>query len=341
MVLELEHGLLPRETANIVSDLTPAQKHLVPVSNYVMVGGVWVPLTTLTIESSLSLLVNSSESLEDLGSATRSDLALIHNTLAGLRSEAAILDALATIGYRKVLGVDAGAYVAPAGGATTFTFTGVNLLGKAFVVFDRTYKTLHYITNIVDPAGGAVGTITVDRPFISTPVASVLVVPYMATPHAWNSATDATQTLAVAGDPPRINGPATFLAWNAALAANQQIILPCALYGRYQIDITWYTAGTTLVQFNIFGKYNDAAWGALGTIPPGYSQNTKFQTVAGVAFGAPPIGGGAAGVTANILCARMQDPDGFNSLAIEMNSINRDAVAVVVTGTYGLAGGTR
>jgi hypothetical protein len=156
---------------------------------------------------------------------------------------------------------------------------------------------------------------------------------------AYNYAAQAIQTIAVVGDPPRINGPATFISVNAALAANFQYVLPCAMYGRYQVEIVWYTAGTTQVQFNIFGKYSDTAWAALGAVPPGYSQNTKFQTIAGVAFGAPPIGGGAA-ATPNILVARMQDPDGFNSLCVEMNSINRDANAVVVTGTYRLTGGT-
>jgi hypothetical protein len=245
---------------------------------------------------------------------------------------------------RKYVAVDAGAYTSPVGAAgptdttSTVTFTGVNLSGRAVLIFnasDRMYHTI--LTPITDPAGGAVGSMTVTPAIPSA--SAVLRIPYTDTPHAWNSAADAYQTLAVVGDPPRINGPATFISVNAALAANFQYILPCAMYGRYQVEIAWYTAGTTQVQFNIFGKYSDTAWAALGAIPPGYSQNTKFQTVAGVAFGAPPIGGGAL-ATPNILCARMQDPDGFNTLAIEMNSINRDNNAVVVTGTYRLTGGT-
>ncbi len=244
---------------------------------------------------------------------------------------------------RKYVGVDAGAYTSPVGAAAStdttsaVTFTGVTLTGRAVLIFNATDRMYHTITTIVDPAGGAVGTLTVTPAIPSA--SAVLRIPYTDTPHGWNSAADALQTLAVVGDPPRINGPATFISVNAALAANFQYIIPCALYGRYQIDITWYTAGTTQVQFMIYGKYNDAAWAALGAIPAGYSQNAKFQTVAGIAFGAPPVGGGAA-ATPNILCARMQEPDGFNSFAIEMNSITRDAVAVVVTGTYRLQGGT-
>lgn len=239
---------------------------------------------------------------------------------------------------RKYVAIDAGAYTPPAAGGTAITFTGVNLLNRVGkFVFNVTDWMRHEVVSIVDPAGGAVGTITVRPPVPSA--TATFIIPYTDTPHGWNSAADAYQTIAVVGDPPRINGPATFISVNAALAANFQYIIPCALYGRYQIEIVWYTAGTTQVQFNIFGKYNDAAWAALGAIPAGYSQNSKFQTVAGIAFGAPPVGGGAA-ATPNILCARMQEPDGFNSFAIEMNSINRDAVAVVVTGTYRLQGGT-
>jgi hypothetical protein len=94
------------------------------------------------------------------------------------------------------------------------------------------------------------------------------------------------------------------------------------------------------LQFNVYGRYSDAAWDALGTISADYLQNTKFQTIAGVAFGAPPVAGGASLAARRVLCARMQAPEGFNSLAVEMNSINRDANAVVVVGTYRLTGGT-
>lgn len=252
------------------------------------------------------------------------------------------LGALDSNARRKFVNVDAGAYVSPGAGGTQITFTGVNLLGRlAPWIINVTDRMKHEVTAIVDPAGGAVGTITV-RPPIPT-ASAVLILPYTDTPHAWNSAADALQTLAVVGDPPRINGPATFISVNAALAANFQYIIPCALYGRYQFEIYWYSAAalsTTQLQFNIYGRYSDAAWDALGAIPAGYSQNSKFQTVAGVAFGAPPVAGGAALASRTVLVARMQDPDGFNSLAIEMNSINRDANAVVVVGTYRLTGGT-
>ncbi len=243
---------------------------------------------------------------------------------------------------RKFLGVDAGAYVSPGAGGTQITFTGELLVGRlAPWIINVTDRMKHEVTAIVDPAGGGVGTITV-RPAIPT-ASAVFILPYTATPHAWNSAADALQTLAVVGDPPRINGPATFISVNAALAANFQYIIPCALYGRYQIEIYWYSAAalsTTQLQFNIYGRYSDAAWDALGAIPAGYSQNSKFQTIAGVAFGAPPVAGGAALVSRTVLVARMQEPEGFNSFVVEMNSINRDANAVVVVGTYRLMGGT-
>ena len=244
---------------------------------------------------------------------------------------------------RKYVAIDAGAYTPPGAGGTAITFTGVNLLGRVGkFVFNVTDWMRHEVVgSIVDPAGGAVGTITVRPPVPSA--TATFIIPYTDTPHAWNSAADAYQTLAVVGDPPRINGPATFISVNMALVANFQYVIPCALYGRYQIEIYWYSAAAlsaTQLQFNIYGRYSDAAWDALGAIPAGYSQNSKFQTVAGVAFGAPPIAGGAALASRMVLVARMQEPDGFNSFVVEMNSINRDANAVVVVGTYRLTGGT-
>jgi len=348
-----------------------ARYQLLPVANYVYNGAFWVPETVVgggliwTLQQIAQYAEDSTGTLEGTIAGLLNEMARGGTIMPGALSPPVVaradqdlvkawgnwqgvpygndIGSIEAMVGRKYVAVDAGAYVSPvvANGGTAaapITFTGVNLLGRISYIFNVTDRTFHRAVTVVDPAGGAVGTIVCDPPIRTA--SSVLRIRFASTPHAWNSATDAIQGIAVAGDPPRINGPATFVSVNAALAANFQYVLPCALYGRYQVDITWYTAGTTLVQFNIFGKYNDAAWGALNAIPPGYSQNTKFQTVAGVAFGAPPIGGGAAGLTANILCARMQDPDGFNSLAIEMNSINRDAVAVVVTGTYRLQGGT-
>jgi hypothetical protein len=247
---------------------------------------------------------------------------------------------------RKYVAVDAGAYTSPitAAAATdttsTVTFTGVNLLGRSYLLFNATDRMYHTILAAVDPAGGAVGTLTI-TPAIPSANA-VLRIPFTSVPWAINTAADAMQTLAVVGDPPRINGSATFVSTHAAIAAGAQYIIPCAMYGRYQIDIYWYTdlASVTALSWNIYGKYNNEAWGVLGAQPPGLLQNTKFQTIAGVAFGAPPVAGGAAFATRQVLCARMQDPDGFDSLCIEMTAINNDANHVIVVGNYRLQGGT-
>jgi len=331
-----------------------------PVANFVMSGGVWIPETAMpavlpVLETFSELLATHLAGLlndtHGLGKTADSSLdqiksltELVNTRYGGNQAPnlwASMLVSAGQVGFRKILNVDAGTYTAVAAGATTISYTGVNLANVTCgVVWNRTDRTLHGIVSVTNPAGATPGVITLDRP-INT-AAAVLYVPYASLPHAHNSALDAIQTVAVVGDPPRIGGPNTFINVNAALAANFQYIIPCALFGRYQIDIYWYTAAAsvTQVQFNIYGKYNNAAWDALGTIPAGLSQNTKFQTVGGVAFGAPPIAPGGSFAARNILCARMQDPDGFDSLAVEMVSINRDANAVVVLGTYRVTGGT-
>ena len=246
---------------------------------------------------------------------------------------------------RKYVAVDAGAYVSPAvadgGGtlATAIQFTGVNLNGRIGYIFDLTDRTFHRATSVVDPAGGAVGTIVVSPPIRSAN--AVLRIRYSDVPHAWNAAADALQTLAVVGDPPRINGPATFLSVAAAVIANgpTQYVMPTALYARQGIEISWWCAGATLLMFNIYGKVSDAAWPAAGSIPAGYLINAWVQTTpGGVAFGAPPIGGGTAAAP-NVILARIQDPTQWNSFAIEMVA-SASAGASTVAGTYRLAGGT-
>lgn len=245
---------------------------------------------------------------------------------------------------RKYVGVDAGAYVSPAAPAaagalfSAVTFTGVTLGGRVRRIYNATDDMVHTVdpVSIVDPVGGAVGTMNV---YPAIPSANaVLRIPYSSIPFAWNSATDALQTLAVSGDPPRINGPATFLAVNAANIADgtTQYVLPTANYARQGIQIEWTCAGATLLTFNAFGKIDDAAWAAAGTINPGRNINAWMQTTpGGVAFGAPPRGG----ATLNVINARIQDPTRWNSIAIEMTA-SQSAGNSTVTGTEVLGGGT-
>jgi hypothetical protein len=236
---------------------------------------------------------------------------------------------------RKLANIDAGAVTMAATGYTA-TFTGVNLVGRAVVAIEaRTGKRL-VITNIVDPAGGAVGTLTFSE---QVAAGTVLVVPYLTTPHAWNSAADAIQTLAVVGDPPRINGPAQFIAIAGAAVVDgtYQYILPCALYGREQIQIRWSSAGTTTFQFRSYGKIdNSIAWPAAGTIVAGQCIDSLWQYGTGsLAFGSPPAGGAAT----NVIAARLQDPHGFDSIAIEMIIATQSATSTV-TAFVRLTGGT-
>jgi len=291
-----------------------------------------------SVTNTLTAIFNSSEESEGALELVLSKLNILHGDNQIITADTYTAKQIAyALGLRKVVGIDAGAYVAPAvAGSNAVTFTGVNLLGKVWFLYNITDQSFHRITAVVDPAGGAVGTLTLATPIISAN--ATLFIPFSSTPHAWNSAVDALQTLAVAGDPPRINGPATFLSVAAANIANgtTQYILPTAMYARQGIQIVWTCAGATLLTFNIFGKIDDAAWAAAGAIPAAYNINTWMQTTAGgVAFGAPPLGGAVA----NIINARIQDPTRWNSIAIEMTA-SASAGNSTVTGTEVLGGGT-
>jgi hypothetical protein len=157
---------------------------------------------------------------------------------------------------------------------------------------------------------------------------------------AYNYAAQALQTIAVVGDPPRINGPATFWSVTAANVGNgtTQYIIPCAMYARQGIQIYFTNAGATLLQFRSYAKVDDIAWPAAGAIPAQYSIDNLWQyPAAGLVFGAPPIGG--AGVY-NALIARMQDPTPWNSIAIEVIA-SASAGNTTGVGTYTLQGGTK
>lgn len=240
-------------------------------------------------------------------------------------------------GFRKLLGIDGGAVVVT--DVVTLSFTGVNLTGKVDTVYDLTTGTEHKISVVVDPAGGAVGTLTLKQPLWS--VLDTVLVPYLSAPHAWNSATDALQTLAVAGDPPRINGWAPFISATGAAATwvdgtNIQQVLPVANYGRYGIQIVWSTAaGTRMFTFRSYSKQDDAAWAGVGTIPAGYGCDNVWSYGTGSAhFGDAPVAAG-------IIEAWMNDTKPFNSMAIEVVVSGTDANNSTVTAGETLYGGTK
>lgn len=244
------------------------------------------------------------------------------------------LAVLRALGYRKIVGVGGnGAYTSPAAaGGTVVSFTGVNLLGRIVLVFNESDNLVHVVSNVVDPTGGAAGTFTVFPPVRSaTPT---LTIPFRDLPYAYNSAADAMQAMLVVGPPPRINGPATFLSVGAAVigAGTTQYPIPCALYGGVSFEITWTSAGTTLLQFNAYAKPSDTAWPAAGTIPAAYNRNLTFSYPTGsTQFGAAPALTGT--INADLLL-----PRGWNSIMIEMVA-SVSGGNTPTTGTYTLFGG--
>lgn len=328
-----------------------------PVANFVMSGGVWIPETAMPavlpvletfselLATHLAGLLNDTHGLGKTADANldqiKSLAELVNTRYGGNQAPnlwASMLVSAGQVGFRKVLNVDAGTYTAVAAGATTISYTGVNLANVTCgVVWNVTDHTLHGIVSVTNPAGATPGVITLDRP-INT-AAAVLYVPYASLPHAYNSAADAMQTLAVVGDPPRINGPATFISTTAAIAnGTTQYIIPCSLYARQSVQIVWSrAAGTRTIQFNAYGKIDTAAWAAAGAIPAAYLINgaTDWHYTAGsTAFGAAAAGSG-------VILAWTDEPRPWDSIAIEMVVTNTDANNSTVTANYVLYGGTK
>jgi hypothetical protein len=194
---------------------------------------------------------------------------------------------------RKYVGIDAGAYVSPVAPAaitdtqSVVTFTGTTLLGRSYVLFNCTDRMYHTILTAVDPAGGAVGTLTV-APAIPSANA-VLRIPFTSTPSAMNTAADAMQTIDVVAPPKGVNGPAVLLS-NAALVEAMGLVtnidVPVSNYDLDTIQIFSDCAvGGETYQWDIFGRIDDQAAGDWQNI------NGWFN-VAGSALGgaADPIG---------------------------------------------------
>jgi hypothetical protein len=249
------------------------------------------------------------------------------------------------LGERRVVPIDGGSITPPVAGGNVVQFTGVMLAGKAWKVFNLTERTWHHISSaITDPAGGGMGTFTIAPPVVAANC--VLLIPYQSTPHAWNSAADAEQTMAVVGDPPRINGPVTFISQTAATDnGTYQWVIPCALYGRWQLQIIWSTAaGTRTVQFRSYGKVDDAAWPLPAGGPPTVTTINQAlciddkwdpHTLGGATqFGAVAAGNGT-------LVARILEQTGYHSIAVEAVVAGDDANNTVITAYYTLYGATK
>lgn len=191
---------------------------------------------------------------------------------------------------RKYVGIDAGAYVSPAAPAgvadltSTVTFTGVllgNLVRRIYNVTDDMVHTI--IPPVVEPAGGAVGTLTV-TPAIPSANA-VLRIPFSSTPFAWNSATDATQVLPIAASPKGVNGPA-WLYSNAALAEGAAAYdMPFAFsnYDTLTVSGYWACGGADTYQLDILARIDDLA-------APGDLVNVNTLFLPAGVLGVPSVG---------------------------------------------------
>lgn len=237
---------------------------------------------------------------------------------------------------RKFVGIDAGAYVSPGAGGTAITFTGVNLLNRVGkFVFNVTDWMRHEVVSVVDPAGGAVGTITV-RPAIPT-ASAVFLIPFTSVPHAYATTTDSWRMTNIAPEWSHYVEPTTFISQTSAPAnATYQFgPIPCLDYGRAYFQIVWSTAGTRTAVFNLYGKMDSAAWAGAGAIPASYLINSWPQyTAAGLQFG-------SAAATNGIIVCRFQDASMFDSLMVEMTTAATDGNNTTVTAYYGLAGNGR
>lgn len=358
-----EWGRRPYPTTGLTDVVPPNPTAVDPIGNYVYDAalGFWVPMPgsasgivekfSELIANHLAAILGDTHSLNataDSSLAGLSNLLELVNTRYGGNQAPylweSMLNAVNALGFRKTLPTDAGAYTAVAAGATTISYTGVVLAGTGVpagitcgVVWNLTDRTLHSIVSVTDPAGAVPGVITVATPFATA--GAVLLVPYSSLPHAYNSAADAIQSIAVVGDPPRINGPAQFISINGVAVVNNtyQYIIPCALYGRPQVQIRWAVNGNTLFQFRSYGKVdNTIAWPAAGSMVAGQCIDSLWQYATGsLAFNSPPTGGAAT----NVINARLQDPHGFDSIAIEMIISNQSGTSTV-TAFYRLTGGT-
>lgn len=145
-------------------------------------------------------------------------------------------------------------------------------------------------------------------------------------------------------DPP-INGPCTLYSAtgdNTTFANGTTLLgggpIPCAMYSRIGVQITWSTvAGTRTFQFRCYGKIDSAAWPAAGSIPAAY----QIESAADWHYTTSSTTFGAAAAANGTLVAWFDDPQPFDSIAIEMIVAGTDANNSTVTATYVLYGGKK
>ncbi len=166
-------------------------RNIVPVAGYVYNGAIWVPAPLggglINVLQTISdYAEDSTGTLEGTIAGLLSEMARGGTPMPGALSPPVVaradqdlvkawgnwqgvpyhndIGSIEAMVGRKYLAVDAGAYVSPAvadGGtaANPIQFTGVLLNGRISYIFNVTDRTFHRATTVVDPAGGAVGTI--------------------------------------------------------------------------------------------------------------------------------------------------------------------------------------
>lgn len=234
---------------------------------------------------------------------------------------------------RKYAGVDAG--VVTVTNVTTLAFTGVNLEGRALYALDVTSGEQHGIASVTDPAGATQGTISLDSPLESA--GDTVVVAYTAVPHGYSTTTDAIRSQNVAPEWSHYVEPTLFISQTSkpANGTYQFGPLPALDYGRAYFQIVWSTAGTRTFTFSVFGKMDNGAWAAAGTIPAAYGINGDMTaTAASTAWG-------AAGATSGSIVSWTTNKMMFDSYMVEATVAATDGNDSTVTGYYGLSGEAR
>ena len=157
-------------------------------------------------------------------------------------------------GERKLAGIDVGAITPPAAvPTTTISFTGVNLNGRAFKVVNLTDRRLHKIASIVDPAGAAPGTITLEDSEPIVTANAILLVPFVSLPHAYSTLGDAYRVDQLNPVQDRYDAPAVVL--DVTLAAvnpgNQEQIVSILAYTGATIQAEWTCAAGGQWSFDV------------------------------------------------------------------------------------------
>jgi len=194
---------------------------------------------------------------------------------------------------------------------------------------------LHWITNVVEPAGGAPGTLTVDPPI--TVANAVLRIPFNSQPHAYNVAVDGYQTYSMNPAQNHLNGPALFVSETAQRAnGTHDFVIQTLGYSFAGVQIVWSTAASTRTfSWSVFGKIDNGAWPAAGAARAPYLANNWFQTLPG------GTGWGGAGVTGGTLVSRTESRLPFREILIQLTSAATDANSTVLNGWVDLYGGAR